>query len=179
MANISNFDGDLVITGADKASVVAVSNVIVETMAKWDYGFYAFPEEISEKDVYFSRDEFLDGEYRLEYQAAFSGEGSGRWTFGNNVEFLGRWLLEELKGSEKLKVLEQHSFVLQFMGTDIEVGCGVFDSLTGTFFHKKGDPLKDSTVNVDCQSKGEITVDALMEHYGWDEEEAKAYLGLE
>ena len=181
MANISSFDGDLLISGVDKASVVAVSNIIVDTMRGWDYGFYAYPEKISEEEVYFSRDDFFKGEkeYQLEYQAAFSGDGSGRWTFGNNVESLGRWLAEELKGSEKLKVLEQNSFSVQFIGTDIETGCRVFDSLTGTMFHKKGDSLKDSVVNVHCQSLGELTVDAIMEHYGWEEQEAKEYLGLE
>ena len=181
MANLSNFDGDMLISGVDKASVVAVSNIIVETMAKWDYGFYAYPEKISEQEVYFARDEFFKGEkeYQLEYQAAFSGDGTGRWSFDNNIEALGRWLVEELKGSERLKVLEQNSFSVQFIGTDVEPGCRVFNSLTGTLFHKKGDSLKDSVVNVDCQSLGEPTVDALMEHYGWDEQEAKEYLGLE
>ena len=55
----------------------------------------------------------------------------------------------------------------------------MFNSLTGTLFHKKGDSLKNSVVNVDCQSLGKLTVDALMEHYGWGEQEAKEYLGLE
>ena len=181
MANLSNFDGDLLISAADKAAVVTVSNIIVDAMRGWTYGFYAYPEKISEQDVYFSRDDFFKGDkkYQLEYQAAFSGDGDGRWTFGNNVESLGRWLAEELKGSEKLKVLEQNSFSVQFIGTDIERGCGVYDSLTGTLFHKGGDSLKNSVVNVDCQSLGELTVDALMEHYGWEEQEAKEYLGLE
>ena len=181
MANLSDFDGDLIISGTDKASVIAVSNIIVDTMRGWDYGFYAYPEKIGEGDVYFSPDKFFDGEedYQLEYQASFSGDGTGRWTFGNNVESLGRWLAEELKGSEKLKVLEQNSFSVQFIGTDIEPGCRVYDSLTGTLFHKRGNSLRDSTVNVDCQSLGEPTVEALMEHYGWEKQEAKEYLGLE
>ena len=181
MANISSFDGDLIISGVDKSSVVTVSNIIVSTMMEWEYGFYSYPEKISEQEVYFARDEFFKGDkaYQLEYQAAFSGDGSGRWTFANNVESLGRWLAEELKGSKKLKVLEQNSFAVQFIGTDIEPGCGVYDSLTGTLFHEKGSPLTDSTVNVDCQSLGKLTVDALMEHYGWEKQEAKEFLGLE
>ena len=68
---------------------------------------------------------------------------------------------------------------MQFIGTDIERGFGLYDSLTGTLFHEKGVPLKDSIVNIDCRSLGELTVDALMEHYGWDEHEAKEYLGIE
>lgn len=181
MANISSFDGDLLISGVDKASVVAVSNIIVDTMRGWEYGFYSYPEKVSEKDIYFSRDDFFKGEkeYQLEYQAAFSGDGSGRWTFGNNIESLGRWLAEELKGSERLKVLEGNSFAVQFYGTDIETGCGVNDSLTGCLFHLGGTPLTESTVSVNCHSNGELTVDFLMEHFGWEEQEAKEYLGLE
>ena len=61
MANLSNFDGDLLISATDKTAVVAVSNIIVDTMRKWEYGFYAYPEKVSEKDVYFSRDDFFKG----------------------------------------------------------------------------------------------------------------------
>ena len=178
MANFSDFDGDLIISGTDKASVVAVSNIIVDAMRKWTYSFYACPEKISEKDVYCSSSD-IDKECHLEYQATFFGNGNGRWSFANNIESLGYWLTEELKDSKKLKVLEQNSFSVQFIGTDIEIGFGLYDSLTGTLFHKKGVPLKDSIVNIDRWSLGELTVDALMEHYGWDEDEAKEYLGIE
>ena len=178
MANFSDFDGDLIISGTDKASVVAVSNIIVDAMKKLTYDFYADPEEITERDVYFSSDS-ADKECQLEYHAKFSGDGYGRWSFANNIRSLGRWLAEELKGSEKLETLEQTSFSVQFIGTDIERGFGLYDSLTGTMFHKKGVPLKDSIVEIDCRSLGELTVDALMEHYGWNEDEAKEYLGIE
>ena len=178
MANFSDFDGDLIISGTDKASVVAVSNIIVDAMRKWTYDFYADPEEITERDVYFSSDN-ADKECQLEYQAKFSGDGYGRWSFANNIRSLGRWLAEDLKGSEKLETLEQASFSVQFIGTDIERGFGLYDSLTGTMFHEKGVPLKDSIVEINCRSLGELTVDALMEHYGWDEDEAKEYLGVE
>ncbi len=177
MANFSDFDGDLIISGTDKASVVAVSNIIVDAMRKWTYDFYADPEEITEKDVYFSSDN-ADKKCKLEYQAKFSGDGYGQWSFANNIRSLGRWLAEDLN-SENLKTLEQASFSVKFIGTDIERGSGLYDSLTGTMFHEKGVPLKDSIVNIDCRSLGELTVDALMERYGWDEDEAKEYLGIE
>ena len=80
MANFSDFDGDLIISGTDKASVVAVSNIIVDAMRQWTYDFYADPEEITEKDVYFSSDNAEDKECQLEYQAKFSGDGYGKFS---------------------------------------------------------------------------------------------------
>lgn len=178
MANLSSFDGEMIVAAKSKAAVITVTNIIINAMSKWDYGFFPVPDKVSEADVVYIRDEFFEKPDRLEYQVCLSGDGTGRWSFDNNIESLGRWLKEELKGSEKLKLLEQNDFWVYFNGTDVETGCGVFNDLTGSVLHVAGQPLEKSISNVDCQPKGEITPESLAEHYGWDLDEAKERLGF-
>jgi len=130
MANCSSAYGNMYIT-TDKEKVNKIVGIFDNFCSHWYYDTCV--------NVFFDGgDGTVEGTF----------DGNGRWTFQENINSWGRWILEDDKIPEETKqFLTENEFSIRYQYSDWEPGCEVLYEAEATYNHPAGVPLGDVEVS--------------------------------
>lgn len=117
-----------------------------------------------------------------EHYAEYQFEGTGKWTFANNIEFLLSSAKKELEKEGKhdvVSLLEGASFLIRFVYADYEMGVQLIESNIAELIHVAGTPLEKSERFIRLHESFDWTAENLVAVCGEDADYAEELCGSE
>jgi len=165
MANMSDVYGSVVINSVT-GNVLKIAESINKLTKNWHYNFDL---EINQED--------MNQEDKHSIELGFNA--SGRWSFQNNIELLGKWLAntDDEDIDEAVNYLIEYDFELLIDYQEIEVGFAFIGTGSGSVTHNAGTYLSECKCENSDYTEYDLTVKNLVDILDFDEEYAREFLG--
>lgn len=129
MANLSTATGEIAITSDAEKCVDALLKAF-KYVEDGDYNTLLVEEDTGRKSL-------------TEFISKF--DGSGRWSYDNNIERFNVWALPHLSDKDK-KILKDNDWKINYVYTDYDPGCDWIVKNDIDYIHKKNNDYNDANI---------------------------------